>query len=133
MNEPPETVTVGSVMHTGIVTCRPDDSLRVVAGILADHRIHAVVVDVGEQRAPSAVVTDRDVVFGHSIGKLDALTARDAATEPTVTVRPDVELRHASDLMTRHGTTHVVVTEERYGAAVGILSSLDIAGAVGDS
>jgi CBS domain-containing protein len=124
-------MTVGSVMNVGLVTCRPDDTLRAVAAKLAGNRIHAVIVASDTERAPLAVVTDRDVVYGHSVGKLDALTAREAATEPTVTVRPEAELRHASELMTRHGTTHVVVTDGSYGAAVGILSSLDVAAAVG--
>jgi CBS domain-containing protein len=99
--------------------------------MLAAHHIHAIVVASSEHRAPSAVVTDRDVVYAHSLGKLDSLTAGDAATEPTITVRPDVDLRHASELMSRHGTTHVVVTDGGYGAAIGILSSLDVADAVG--
>jgi CBS domain-containing protein len=128
-----DTLTVGSVMNIGLVTCSPDETLRVVAAKLAGHRIHAIIVAEDDQRAPLAVVTDRDVVFGHSVGKLDVLTAREASTEPTVTVRPDVDLRHASDLMTRHGTTHIIVTDGSYGSAVGILSSLDVAAAVGNS
>jgi CBS domain-containing protein len=131
MTPPSDTLTVGSVMNVGLVTCRPDETLRVVAAMLAGNRIHAIIVAPDEQRAPLAVVTDRDVVYGHSVGKLDTLTASQAATEPTVTVRPDVDLRHASELMARHGTTHIIVTDGSYGAAVGILSSLDVAAAVG--
>jgi CBS domain-containing protein len=131
MTSTPSTLTVGSVMHSGVVTCRPDDSLRAVAGILSANRIHAVVVASPEERGPCAVVTDRDVVYGHSLGKLDQLRARDAASEPTVTVRQDLDLQHASGLMSRYGTTHVVVTEPSDGTPVGILSSLDIAAAVG--
>ena len=122
--------TVGSVMHAGVVTCSPDATLRTVAAILAAHRIHAVVVASPEEAAPCAVVTDRDVVFSYSQGTLDRLTARDAASEPTVTVRAGLDLRYASEAMVRHGTTHVVVTEPGNGKPVGILSSLDIANAV---
>jgi hypothetical protein len=73
MTSPPAEAraTVGSVMHSGVVTCRPDATLRTVAGILAAHRIHAVIVASPDEAAPCAVVTDRDVVFGHSLGKLD--------------------------------------------------------------
>jgi CBS domain-containing protein len=123
--------TVGSVMHTGVVTCRPDASLRSVARLLAEHRIHAVVVTGPEETAPSAVVTDRDVVFAHARGQLDRLTARDAASEPTITVRPDHDLRDASEAMTRHGVTHIVVTARGDATPIGILSSLDIAKAAG--
>jgi CBS domain-containing protein len=131
MTSPSELLTVDSVMHRGVVTCRPNDSLRTVAAILAANRIHAVVVASPEERTPCAVVTDRDVVYGHLLGKLDELTARDAASEPTVTVRADLDLREASGLMVRYGTTHVVVTERDDGTPIGILSSLDVAAAVG--
>jgi CBS domain-containing protein len=46
-------------------------------------------------------------------------------------MRASLDLRSASELMTRHGTTHVVVTDARDRRPVGILSSLDIARAVG--
>jgi CBS domain-containing protein len=118
-------------MHAGVVTCRPDASLRAVAGILAAHRIHAVVVASEEERAPRAVVTDRDVVFRHSRGEIDRVTAGDAAAEPTLTIRPDADLRQASELMAHYGVSHVVVTERGGGPPVGIVSSLDIAGAIG--
>jgi CBS domain-containing protein len=122
--------TVGSVMHPGVVTCRPDATLRTVATILAAHHIHAVVVASPDEAAPCAVVTDRDVVFAHSQGKLDHLTARDAASEPTITVRADLDLQYASQAMAQHGTTHIVVTAPGDGRPLGILSSLDIANAV---
>jgi CBS domain-containing protein len=122
--------TVGDVMHAGVITCRPDASLRAVAGILTAHRIHAVVVASGDENAPCAVVTDRDVVVAHSRGELDRLTAREAANEPTVTVRADADLRHAADLMARYGTSHLVVTAVGSRTAVGVLSSLDVAAGV---
>jgi CBS domain-containing protein len=119
--------TVGSAMHSGVVTCRPDASLRTVARLLAEHRIHAVVVTGPEETAPSAVVTDRDVVFAFSRGQLDRLTARDAASEPTITVRADHDLRDAAETMAHHGVTHIVVTAKGDHTPIGILSSLDIA------
>jgi CBS domain-containing protein len=128
--DPP--VTVGDVMHAGVITCPPDATLRTVAGLLAAHRIHAVVVAVTNERA-RAVVTDRDVIYSHSRGELDRVTAEEAATEPTVTVRPDADLRHAAELMARFGTSHVIVSERGGDMPLGILSSLDIAGAVATS
>ena len=49
-------------MQPGIVTCRPEATLRTVAGILAAHRIHAVVVVSDDVDAGWLVVSDRDVV-----------------------------------------------------------------------
>jgi hypothetical protein len=72
----------------------------------------------------------RRVVYAHSEGKLDRLTARGAASEPTITVRADLDLRQASGLIARYGTTHVVVTAPHDGGPLGIVSRLDIAQAV---
>lgn len=131
----PQRATVTGVMHAGVVTCGPDATLRVVAGLLAAHRIHAVVVVSRDEPAsrPYAVVTDRDVVLAHARGKLDSHTARDAASEPTVTVRSDLDLRQASELMAQYGTTHLIVVSPGDGRPVGIVSSLDIANAVAAS
>ena len=123
---------VAEVMHLGVITCRPDASLRTVAGIFAEHRIHAVVVEGRDPDAPGpcTVVTDRDIVLRHSRGELDRVTARDAAGEPAVTVRPDTDLRKASELMAHYGTSHVIVTEAGGSRPVGVLSSLDVAAAI---
>jgi CBS domain-containing protein len=123
------TQTVGEAMHAGVITCPPGATLRSVAGILAEHRIHAVVVAREEDGAPLAVVTDRDVVFGHSRGELDLVTAGTAANAPTVTVRSGADLREAADVMAHYGTSHVIVTENG-GRPIGVLSSLDVAAAV---
>ena len=118
-------------MHSGVVTCRSDATLRMVAGLLAKHRVHAIVVTDPKETAACAVVTDRDVVFAYSRGELDRITARGAASEPTITVRPDLDLREASATMARHGVTHIVVTAQGDATPIGILSSLDIAKAAG--
>jgi CBS domain-containing protein len=118
-------------MHAGIITCRPDATLRAVAAILAANQIHAVVVAAEHEKPARAVVTDRDVVYSHSRGELDRVTAGEAANVPTVTVRPDADLRHASQLMAHFGTSHVLVSESGGGQPVGIVSSLDIAKAAG--
>jgi CBS domain-containing protein len=75
-------------------------------------------------------VTDRDVVAAHCRGDLDRVTAREAANEPTVTVRADADLRHATDLMARYGTSHAIVTAIGSRTPIGVLSSLDVAAAI---
>jgi CBS domain-containing protein len=121
---------VRDVMHAPVITCPPEATLRTVAGLLAEHRIHAVVVASDGEDAAVAVVTDRDVVWSGSHGGLDNVSARDAASEPTVTVRAEADLGRAAELMAHFGTSHVVVTEDAGGRPVGILSSLDVAAAV---
>jgi CBS domain-containing protein len=125
-------VKVGDIMHAGVITCPPEATLRTVASILAEHRIHAVVVAGTDEQAAIAVVTDRDVVWSHSHGKLDDVCARDAASQPTVTVRAAADLRRAAELMAHFGTSHVLVTETGGTRPVGILSSLDLARAIAE-
>jgi CBS domain-containing protein len=84
-------------------------------------------------RRQHAIAGDHDRVAAHrkrSRGR-HRRTARDAASEPTVTVRADFDLQYASEAMVRHGTTHIVVTAPGDGRPIGVLSSLDIANAVG--
>ena len=102
MTSPPTEawITVGSVMHSGVVTCPPDATLRTVAGILAANRIHAVVVSPDEA-APRAVVTDRDVVFGHARGDLDRPDHhRPSRPRPATGIRGHVPARN--DAHRRH-------------------------------
>jgi CBS domain-containing protein len=47
-----------------------------------------------------------------------------------VTVGPDTELEHASELMAHYDTSHAVVSEGAGGRPVGIVSSMDIASAI---
>ena len=89
-----------------------------------------MVVATEHERAPLAVVTDRDVIWGHAHGKLDSVTAREAASEPTLTVRAGAQLRQVTELMAHYGSSHVVVTESGGGKAIGIVSSLDVADAI---
>lgn len=121
--------TVGDAMHAGVVTCRPETTLRTVAGMLAGHHIHAVVVADGDEPPgrPCAVVTDRDVVRAAARDRLDGTSAREAATESIVTVRADLDLRLAAELMAGHATMHLVVVSPGTGRPVGVLSGLDVA------
>jgi CBS domain-containing protein len=117
-------------MHSGVVTCPPTPPCG-RSPAFRPHRIRAVVVASPDEAAPCAAVADGDVVLGHFRGELDRHTAREAASEPTVTVRADLDLRYASEAMAQHGTTHVVVTAPGEGRPIGIHSILDIANAVG--
>jgi CBS domain-containing protein len=47
-------------------------------------------------------------------------------------VRTSPDLRTASELMMGHGVAQIVVTDAGDRRAIGIVSSLDIAGAVGE-
>jgi CBS domain-containing protein len=123
----PELTTgaVGDPMTAGILTCLPVTPLRVVARIMATHRVHAVVVFGHDDRLrPWGVVSDLDL-----IGAIDSRATADAiAASPVVTVTPEDTLVHAAQLMREHSTAHlVVVADEASPVPIGILSTLDVA------
>ena len=123
-------LVVRNAMHDGIATCPPTASLREIADLLAQHRIHCAVVSEhppGEESSTVwGIVSDLDLMRG--LGSPVPLTAGNLAALDVVTVRPDDELGHAAQLMAEHDVAHLIVAED--GAPVGILSTLDIAEAV---
>jgi CBS domain-containing protein len=123
---------VEEVMHRGLVTCAPGTPLRVVARILAAHRIHAVVVADGrahEQAGVWGVVSDVDVVTRLASASGEG-TAGSAAELPPCVVAPEDTLEHAVRLMAEHRVAHLLVADPASGRPLGVLSTLDVAEAL---
>jgi len=118
-------------MHQGVLTCSAVDSLRDVATIMATHRVHAVVIARGDAQRPAGVISDLDFLTAVATGA-DCTAGQAAATEP-LTISADVNLEAAAQLMSEHGVSHLVVVDAAGGYPVGVLSSLDIAGAYANS
>jgi CBS domain-containing protein len=119
---------VEHAMHPGIVACSADLPLRDVARLMSTHRIHAVVVELDEDPAAWAVVSDVDLVTAAEEGLVGNGAASIAGT-PAVTVGADDTLARAAQLMRDYAVTHLVVLGPRQ-RPVGVLSTLDIAGVV---
>ena len=127
--------TVMEAMHPGVVACPSTTPLRVVARMLATHRIHAVIV-FAEHRAAEpnewSVVSDIDIVHSASLGDVESATAGGIAATPVVLVSPDDTLDHAARLMVENKTTHLIVVDPRSVRPMGVLSALDVARALGE-
>jgi CBS domain-containing protein len=124
-------VKVCDAMTTGVIRCAPHTSLRHVAAIMAEQRVHAVYVfDYGDEDdvAPElwGLVSDLDLVAA-ARGDIDARTAHDASVTPLVDVRSDDSLDHAAELMSEYGVSHLAVLEPGTRRPIGVLSTLDIA------
>lgn len=124
-------VTVAQAMHPGVISCPPGASLRAVARMMAAYKVHCVVVfdDADEATAGSlwGIVSDLDLAAGLSVGAVDERTAGEIAATPIVTVVPDETLARAGQLMTEHGSAHLVVVDPASGMPAGIVSTLDLA------
>ena len=124
------TITVADAMHQGVVSCPADTPLQTVAAIMAERRIHCVVVSDGASElelngGPWGVISDLDLVA--SIDDLGSRTAASAAATPVVMVAPQEPLRRGAQLMTEYGTAHLVVVDPATSRPLGVLSTLDVA------
>ena len=122
--------TVFDAMHAGVISCPPDASPREVAGTMAAHGVHAVVIEgighdaAGHARLSWRVFTDLDLA--RAAADLDAVgTVGDMASGHVETVEPVMPLTEAARLMADTRMSHLVVVHAQ--RPIGILSSADVA------
>lgn len=125
---------VADVMHPGVLTCPPETPLTTVARMMARYRVHAIVVtdfeDEGEGEEPWRVVSDLDVAGAVAAGEFSEMSAGGVAGTEVVTIASDAPLREVARLMAEHGVAHLVVIAAESSGPVGIISTLDLAGAL---
>lgn len=96
---------------------------------MAHHSIHSVVVR--EEAAPDTwtIINDLDVLRVAAEGT--ALTAKDCAAIPTMTLESWRSAREAAKLMSDRRLAHLVVVDDaQRRQPVGLISSLDVIGTV---
>jgi CBS domain-containing protein len=125
---------VADVMHPGVVSCPPETDLVTVARTMATHHIHAVVVSgteatAGGERLTWGLISDLDLIAATLPGVPVDAEARDYASSELVTVDAEEPLARASQLMVEHQLAHLLVTGAG-GMPIGVLSTLDVAGAL---
>jgi CBS domain-containing protein len=129
-----EHATVADAMHPGIISCEPDLPVAAVARVMATQHVHSVaVIGVSHEDPPCSVwglISDLDVLRA-AVEDDGALTAREIASEPLVTVDASTPLRQAAMVMLKQRASHVIVIEEQTERPIGILSTLDVAGVLG--
>jgi CBS domain-containing protein len=127
--------TVADAMRTGILTCSADTSLREIAEMMASYRIHAVVVEGAESESAASgaqgwgIVSDVELTRAAARGELQA-TAGQLAGSNAIMITPADELKRAAELMSEHGVSHLIVSRTPTARPVGIISTLDVAGAL---
>ncbi len=127
-------IRVGDAMHAGVLTCDRDESLSEVARKMAEQSVHCIVVasDSGNGAPAWGVVSDLDLIAAATVRSLDEQTAAGSAASPVLLVTPDETLERAAQLMTEHGTAHLLVVTGPALEPVGVLSTLDIAAHLGN-
>ena len=109
----------------GVVTVRPEATVREVAGVLGEHRIGAVVVS-SDGSTIDGVLSERDIVRALAATGADALdaAARDLMTAEVFTCQPDTTVEELMSLMTEQRIRHVPVLVD--GSLAGVVSIGDV-------
>jgi CBS domain-containing protein len=121
---------VEAAMHGGVIACGRETPLSDVARMMAEHRVHAIVVLDADDDELWGVVSDLDLAAAAGVRDLREQTAGASAATPALMVSPAESLRRAAQLMTEHATAHLVVVDPATGRPVGVLSTLDVAHAL---
>lgn len=127
--------TVLNAMQLGLIECPPEAELGAVARLMAENRIHCVIVSGIERHdrrgepVDWGIVSDLDLMAGVR-AELAAPTAGELAASDVVIVDPGDTLERAAQLMCEHETSHLVVVSPTTGRPVGIVSTLDVARAL---
>ena len=123
-----EHATVKDAMRPEVVTCPPDAPLRDVARTMASEHVHSVIVaGAGTGDRKWSIVSDMDLMRA-AREDIDERTASWAAASEFLSVSPDESLERALQMMIEHDMTHLVVVDPTADKAVGVLSTLDVAG-----
>ena len=119
---------MGDFASVGILSVAPDAPLAEVAGLMARNRVHAAVVADDEADEPP-VIADADLIAAAGSGHFDELSAGDiAATEAMQ--RPRRREPGARGTAARRARRVHLVVRDRRRMPIGILSTLDVAGAM---
>jgi CBS domain-containing protein len=123
-------VRVHEAMHQGIISVRPETTMRAVAKIMAERRVHAIAISsLASDDGPRGIVSALEVVAAAAI---DAeRTAGELAATEVLTISSGDRLDHAGQLMAEHELSHLIVTDAASGQPIGVLSTLDIVAVYG--
>jgi CBS domain-containing protein len=119
--------TVADAMTPGLITCAPETPLKDVAELMAIHRVHAIAIGgIAADHLVWGVIDTMDLIG--ALRDPDVAGFADAIShQPARTIDPDAPLSQAVRMMDEHHATHLVVA--RHDRPIGIISTLDIAGA----
>ena len=108
-----------------VVTVSPSDSVQTIVGLLASHRIGAVVVLDGKG-AIAGIVSERDIVRAMASDPAGVMsrTAKDIMTAKVMTCEPGDSEADLMQLMTENRIRHLPVVAD--GRLAGMISIGDV-------
>lgn len=123
-------VRVHEAMHPGIISVHPETTLRAVAKVMAERRVHAIAISsAASDDGPRGIGSALEVVAAAAIDA--GRTAGELAATEVLTISSRDRLDHAAQLMAEHELSHLIVTDAASGHPIGVLSTLDVIAAYG--
>ena len=113
---------------TAVAVVEPETSALVVAKIMRQHHVGAlVVVDAQDKTRPVGIVTDRDLVLELMAEGLDpaVFTAGDIMTVDLVIATPNMDAMEVVQLMKKHRLRRLIMTDKK-GQLAGIITLEDV-------
>jgi len=100
---------VGTIMHKGVIGCKPSTPLEEVVRIMADANVQVIVV-TGPDDEALATISQMDVLpfYGQD---LKGLKARDVMSSKVIAVPPEMPVPEAVKIMSERCISHLVVSE----------------------
>ena len=104
-----EVIHVGTIMHKGVIGCKPSTSLDEVIRIMADTNVQVLVVTGPDEEALGTISQMDLLAFYGQDHK--GLKARDVMSGKVLAVPPELTLQEAIQIMMERCIAHLVVSE----------------------
>ena len=112
MAEPRRGLTLGELMHTGVVSITPDDPVAAAADAMVRARVGSALVMQG--RFLAGILTERDVLrAAAALADLTTTPVSAWMTKDPEAATPETTAEDAAQLMMLHGFRHLPVVEGR--------------------
>jgi CBS domain-containing protein len=128
---------VRDVMHPGVITCPPGATLGQAAALLAEHRVHAIVVAERPEQ-PLGILSDFDLLAGEwlsadpaSLEAMRHMTAGEMMSSPAVSIEAGATAAEAARRMVQEQIHRLLVLED--GSPVGVISPSDFIAGLADA
>jgi len=116
---------VRQIMRHGVVSIVEDALLESVFHAMAEHRIHAVLVEERTSGRPLGWVTAQSLLSWMNLEPGET-HAHEAISERVITIPPTAPVREAVAALSRGGTSHLLVCADGAHAGEGVVTALDI-------
>ena len=121
---------VSEFMTPGCIVISEAARVADAAKVIAEQRVHAVLVVGADNGTPLGWITARGLLGW--LGRDRSLApARDAITEQVTAVDPQERVRIALYALSTAGTTHLLVRRKPHKLPLGVLTDFDLAVALG--